>query len=43
MKKVLLLMAAVVLGTLAASAQQQDMRTFVDNLMARMTLQEKIG
>ena len=37
------LMMALLLVTLAASAQKKDMRTFVDDLMARMTLEEKIG
>ena len=36
-------MMALLLVTLAASAQKKDMRTFVDDLMARMTLEEKIG
>lgn len=36
-------MMALLLVTLVASAQKKDMRTFVDDLMARMTLEEKIG
>ena len=43
MKKTFLLAVAMTLSAITAFAQQQDMRTFVDNLMSRMTLQEKIG
>ena len=36
-------MMVLLMMTLAVSAQKKDMRTFVDDLMARMTLEEKIG
>ena len=43
MKRTIFFVVAMTFGAFSAFAQQQDMRTFVDNLMGRMTLQEKIG
>ena len=43
MKRTILLCTFALLAVMTAVAQPSDMRTFVDQLMARMTLQEKIG
>lgn len=43
MKKTFFLAVAIAFSAITAHAQQQDMHSFVDNLMSRMTLQEKIG
>ena len=42
MKKTLLLVVAILAGT-SAFAQKKPMNEFIDELMAKMTLEEKIG